>query len=311
MKQKHVIIGSLILLALLGYVASFDNEKITPEATSLTSPSTDKAKTSLSPPEPQLEIVSNESATSLQLITAINNSDIDSSTGYEQCLQLQKMLNEELLTHPSLNKTLIQCRAIRNRNGISDERIKAWNEIRALVRTEGWQSLIEKIKAGEIPIDVALQDGVPKHDLFTLLAGESITDIKAYESLIQLGLSPSSKALNVALIRKNKTAIAAYEKYANLYAVNDLLQNVVYQSATYGSLADMDRYINMGISYEDVLNRDPLQKHLSIKAYRVSVSELKSFLHKNNITLTAAHKTAAISGNGNKELLDLIEEMME
>jgi hypothetical protein len=184
-----------------------------------------------------------------------------------------------------------------------------WKAVGEFLKKEGWQSLIDKIHSGDISIHISLQDGKPKHNLHFLFLSQKVTDISAYQSLAEVGLEPNSKNLFFAMVTGNDEFINFYKNSDQFYKSNDMLANPVTQAASSGSLKHMGEFLDLGLPYKDLANRDPLLIYLSKYATQASSEELDTFIRQHNVSINTEHITAAKKGQANEEIIKILQQL--
>lgn len=178
-------------------------------------------------------------------INAIEKFDLAQSpkkSDYKRCQQITKLITDVDLSDDLAHKILLKCRILRNKYGMTEEKLAKWMQVKETLKTQGWQFILEKVRSGEIPIDISLQEGEPKHNLHALFVANKVTDISAYESLLEMGLELNSKVLFLALSRQNENVINIYKKSAQFYEADDMLSNSITQAASAGSLKYMSEF---------------------------------------------------------------------
>ena len=184
-------------------------------------------------------------------------------------------------------------------------------QIKDTLTTQGWQFILETVRSGEIPIDISLQDGEPKHNLHALFVANKVTDIAAYESLLEMGLELNSKVLFLALTRQNENVINIYKNSPQFYEADDMLSNSITQAASAGSLKYMSEFLDFGLPYYDSGNREPLTVYLSKSAFRTSPKDLAHFIRKHNIPINNKHLAAAHNGNAHEEIIKILKQFQQ
>lgn len=230
---------------------------------------------------------------------------------YQQCLQLTDRITETSLQDEKVHEILLKCRILRNRFGLSESRTEKWQEVRQMLRDKGWPYFLKKLQTGEIPANISLQEGEPKHNLYMILVSGDIQDIEAFETIAQMGVEPNSKAFLLAMSKQNDEFIKFYKNTPHFYTSNDMLNNPVSLAASSGRLDYMSEFLDLGVPYKDPANSSPLQIYLSGFASRTSPEALASFVHRHNITINELHVSAAKRGNAPKEIIKLLNRLKE
>ncbi|MGX9460639.1 hypothetical protein ACWXWU_05270 [Shewanella sp. A14] len=215
----------------------------------------------------------------------ISDTNIKESEKYSICLRLSDQENYPKAMLQRLASTFDFCRLVRNRYGISAERLEKWKEVRQIIRNDGWEVLIKGIELGLYSVDISLQEGEPRHDLFVAFAAEGIQDIEAYNALSNLGLKPNIKLLSVGLANNNLKILDYYTQNADLFAVDDMGYNVFYTAAIFGAgqLDSMQYMLDLGVAYQDKLGRDALAEVITRHGVRVNTEQFLTFIDNNQL----------------------------
>ena len=245
----------------------------------------------------------------INAIEKISFDVLTTASDYNSCQQLTSAISKASLSDKLVQDILIKCRGLRNRYGVSEDKISKWKEVKELLKIKGWQYVMDKVQSGDIPTNLSLQEGEPKHNLHTLFISGDVTDDSAYQFLTKIGVEPSSKDLFLAMVRKNDDFINFYKNAAQFYESDDMLSNSVTQAASSGSLKYMGEFLDLGLPYNDLGNRDPLIIYLSRYANEASAEQLDAFIRQHNISITSEHIAAAKSGNANEEALTTLKQL--
>ena len=244
-------------------------------------------------------------------IEEVLNGSIPSKKLHTICLKLSNEFNIKEDFGNKMVSALSKCRGIRNQYGVTKKYINEIKMIVDLLKNQGWQYVINKIENGEISAQSSLQSKeFPMHNLLDTFTGAGVKNIEAYEKLISYGVKPNAMFLSLSFIKKRKDLIKLYERHVDIFSLNDMQQNIVYSAAAFGSLSDMDYFLDKGVPYEDILGRDPLEKQLTRFSFKVSKKVLKKFIEKHNINLTDHHLQAVIKGGSSLELFEFVKEQL-
>jgi len=220
----------------------------------------------------------------VQLLETLNKEIKPTEKNYKSCIKLSNLIYADL---PLLNdkrkliKVLHNCRSVRNSYGVSKDKINNWKALRRKLNSEGWLSIIHDLENGAISPDFSLQEGKPAHNLPILFLQGGVDNKEAFKKLANYGVEFNTKFLSVALIRKNKTAIDFFlENYDRIH--DDLLYNPVMHAAKFGTLEDMEKFLERGYSYHDELSRSPLISYLKRSQGKVNEKQLESFIFKHS-----------------------------
>lgn len=208
-------------------------------------------------------------------------------------------------------QALSQCRGIRNSYGVTEAKLEKQRMVRSLIEQDGWHKVIEKIKQGELSAHSGLQSlPHPMHNLLDTFVTSGVQETEAYEQLLSLGTKPNAMFLSAILIKGRRDLLELYEKHTNIFELDDMKRNIVYNAAAFGTLNDMALYLDKGVPYQDVLNRDPLVILIERRGGQISPEQLIEFVDKYNIELSQQHEQAA-NQRGRSHLLDAIRERVQ
>lgn len=207
------------------------------------------------------------------LIKTINDKTNTLESRHQACAEYRNTLTISIIPEIytiTASPVLMTCRMVTNRIRPEPALFKSYIETRFLLKSVGWREVIKRIENGEISIDITLKKYAPKMNLLYMFVGSGVTDIEAYENLINYGVELNAMHIELAMSYKQQGLIEWFYQQNLMPLESDMLQNPITLAAEYGNIAAMQYFVEQGINTTDSVGRDAITTLLNSRVMMMS-----------------------------------------